>query len=326
MRKILKKKEIMPTQNANDARRKRINLYKKILISIIVSMIVLPTLLCIVLFIRISFLEKDLTNANGELLSVQERIEPLLNNMQNQQQTESAVVEPTTAEPETETETETETQLSEQELVSQALAEGRKVVYLTFDDGPCGNTNNLLDVLDKYNVKVTFFVNYHEGYANEYKRIVEDGHTLAMHTVSHNYAKVYGSVEQFKSEVVTLQDYLEEITGVKTSFFRFPGGSSNAQTKIPIADFITYLDEAGITYFDWNVTCGDGGTVNEQQCIDNVINGVNKVDVSIVLLHDSTAKLSTYEAIDNIIEKLQEMNVLILPITEETIPVKHVTK
>ncbi len=322
----------MPTQNVNDARRKRINLYKKILVAIIVALILLPTLLCIVLFIRIGFLEGDLKKSNEELLSVEEKIEILIqeqNNWKAQQSelqtdeseetTEALPVDPVLPD----FEDETQTQLSEQELISQALSEGRKVVYLTFDDGPCENTNNLLDVLKNHDVKASFFVNYHNGFENEYKRILEEGHTLAMHTASHDYGKVYGSLDQFESEVTTLQDYLFNLTGVKPNLFRFPGGSSNSVSKIPITDCVNYLNDASITYFDWNVSSGDGSTVTKEQCYNNVINGVNNVDIAVVLMHDSTAKLTTFEALDQILQTLQDMNALILPITADTVPVKH---
>ena len=208
--------------------------------------------------------------------------------------------------------------------VAQALSEGRKVVYLTFDDGPWEMTDEFLDVLKQYGVNATFFINYREGYEDELIRMRDEGHTIAMHTYSHVYEHVYGDISEFESEVVMLQDYISSVTGVKSTIFRFPGGSSNSKTN-KINTYINYLNNNGIVYFDWNVSSADatpGGLSAEKIC-NNVISGVNCKDVSVVLMHDAYDKHTTLEALPMIIEKLQAMNALILPITEDTVPVHH---
>ena len=333
-----------------DERRKRINLYKKIIVILILTMILLPTLLCIVLFFKINSLQKEVTELQALMNSNTAQgvtataslndetghpMEPSslipLPETEAVSETETSTAEAGNEEMdsllpgETEVLTEPETELfDEQALIAEALSEGRRVVYLTFDDGPSANTENLLDLLDEYEVKVTFFVNYHEGLENEYTQIVERGHTLATHSYSHQYTSVYGSYDGFVNEVESLRTYLLETFGYDTCFFRFPGGSSNSQTKIPIRTFIDYLDSKNIVYFDWNVSSGDGGSnISESEVYNNVINGVNRNEVSIVLMHDSTDHLSTYEALDDILNTLQNMNALILPITEQTVPVHH---
>ncbi len=326
-----------------DRRRKRINLYKRIIVITIIVLILLPSLLCIILFCKVNNLNKEIKELRAEsVLSAQagtDADKPVKEPSTQESGTEEAtspsvhanvIVEPAASEDtpeETTPEETTQTVVTQQEQVAKALAEGRKVVYLTFDDGPCDNTSNLLDVLDEYNVKVTFFVNGYNAapYSDELNRIVSDGHSLAMHTYSHNYSAVYASLDSFKNEVVSLQDYLYNVTGVSTRIFRFPGGSSNSQTKVPINTFIDYLNQQNIVFFDWNVSSGDGGSrlLTPDEVYTNVINGVEGKDVSVVLMHDSVDKLTTYQAIPKIIEKLQAMDALILPITTDTEPVHH---
>lgn len=74
-----------------------------------------------------------------------------------------------------------------------------KTVYLTFDDGPSKNTRQILDLLDKYDIKATFFVcgTQDEELMPLYKEIIEKGHTLGMHSYSHDYDEIYASTESF---------------------------------------------------------------------------------------------------------------------------------
>jgi peptidoglycan N-acetylglucosamine deacetylase len=215
--------------------------------------------------------------------------------------------------------------LSDSEKIDNALAEGRKVVYLTYDDGPSANTEKLLDVLDQYGIKATFFVIKTPEYGEYVKEIVTRGHTLAMHSTTHDYRHVYESYDSFKEEVDVLSNYLTELTGFTPFAFRFPGGSSNQQTTLPIQTFIKYLDEKNIVYYDWNVSSGDGGSkeLTVDEIYNNVIRGVEGKDISVVLMHDSEYRETTLQATPRIIEKLQEMDALILPITEDTVPVHH---
>ena len=331
-------------------RRKRVKNIKRAIIFLIIAIILLPTILCIVLFIKMNGYKnevEDLKSTVDKYVKAQEiRIiaeadvdEP---QTQSPKEKEPSVDEETSAEttvieektePETEPTPEVETEpvenvvttLSQAEQVEQAVAEGRKVVYFTFDDGPSGNTLNLLDVLDKYDVKVTFFVNARLGLEDSLKEIVKRGHTIAIHTYSHDYNSVYKSLDSFIDEVLSDQEYIYENTGVRTYFFRFPGGSSNTVSKISVQSCIDYLDENGFTYFDWNASCGDGGStlLTKEQIYDNVMKGIEANDVSIVLMHDASERLTTYEAMDRILSDLIAMDALILPITEDTVPVHH---
>ena len=320
------------------ARRKRINLYKKIIIYTVVTMILLPTVLCILLFLKVNSLSNEICDLKTAMSAgiEKETEESKLAGIEEQTTTdtyketesdEPVYVRPIETRPaETDKNSEQdEENMSEKERVAKALAEGRKVVYLTFDDGPSVNTDRLLDVLKRYGVKVTFFVISNPKYEAAYTRIIEEGHTLAMHTFSHTYEHVYGSLDNFISEVEDLRTYLKNVTGVTPFIFRFPGGSSNTVTKLPITTFIKYLDKTNTVYYDWNVSSGDGSSkvLSVDEVYNNVIDGIEKNDVSVVLLHDSEYKGTTLEAMPKILDKLQAMDALILPITSGTVPVHH---
>lgn len=199
-------------------------------------------------------------------------------------------------------------------------------VYLTFDDGPSSNTDKILDILAEYGVKATFFVVGKEYYADQYKRIVEEGHTLAMHSYSHVYADIYQSVDTYSQDLMKLHDYLYELTGVDSDIVRFPGGSSNTVSHVDMHELIAYLDEAGMVYFDWNVSSGDAvrSSVSASQIADNVLRSIGSYNNAVVLFHDAADKDSTVEALPVIIERILESeDTVLLPIMADTPPVQH---
>lgn len=197
-------------------------------------------------------------------------------------------------------------------------------VYLTFDDGPSRITTEILDILDKYGIKATFFVVGKEDDTSKeiYNRIVKEGHTLAMHSYTHDLDRIYESLDSFSSDLQREQNLLYEVTGVWTSFYRFPGGSSNTASKLDMQIFKDYLERQGITYFDWNVYGGDG--IDPEAIAANVSANVADYSTSIVLLHDAADKEETVEALPEIIEYIQGLdNTVILPIDKDTIPIQH---
>ena len=203
-------------------------------------------------------------------------------------------------------------------------------VYLTFDDGPSSNTARILDILAEYDVKATFFVvgKEEEQYQELYKRIVEEGHTLGMHSYSHKYDEIYQSVDSFAQDMSKLQEFLYETTGVWCRYYRFPGGSSNTVSKVDMYDLITYLDEQDITYFDWNIASGDASNsyISEEAIISNCISTLPQYQESIILMHDASNKNTTVEALPALIEQIQAMdNTVIVPITEDTEPIQHIS-
>lgn len=164
------------------------------------------------------------------------------------------------------------------------------VIYLTFDDGPSQHTLRLLEVLEKYNVKATFFVvgTAGIGYLDE---IAAGGHALAIHSNTHEYSEIYANEDAFFADLYAIQDKIYQRTGIVTTLMRFPGGSSNAISKNYNVGIMTRLtkavEERGFTYFDWNVDSKDaGGAKTADEVYQNVINGCRNKKASVVLQHD----------------------------------------
>lgn len=202
-------------------------------------------------------------------------------------------------------------------------------VYLTFDDGPSSNTGKILDILDDYNVKATFFVNGRtdKHSIKMYKRIVNEGHTIGMHSYTHRYNQVYASREAFEKDFFRIRKLIYDTTGVKSVYYRFPGGSSNKVSNTNISDLISFLDKEKVTYFDWNVMSGDAvsNELKSSQIIENVMSDVIKYKTSVVLMHDAANKDSTVAALPALIQKLQKEGDLLLPIDKDTRLIQHVT-
>jgi peptidoglycan/xylan/chitin deacetylase (PgdA/CDA1 family) len=199
-------------------------------------------------------------------------------------------------------------------------------VFLTFDDGPSENTTKILKILKKHHVKATFFVTGKEGDKAKkwYQQIAAAGHTLGMHSYSHSYSTIYESVDAFDQDFTKLYDYIEELTGVSPEFYRFPGGSSNQVSNTDMNEFIDYLGEKGMTYYDWNVVCGDATSqiYTADELVENVMTEVVKYKYSVVLMHDAAEKDTTVDALEKILQELEEMDATVLPITEDS-PVIH---
>lgn len=204
---------------------------------------------------------------------------------------------------------------------------GNKVVYLTFDDGPGAHTQQLLDILDKYNVKVTFFVtNVNSGYENMISKEAAAGHTVAIHSASHDYKKIYSSVDAFFADLNEMSDIIYAQTGQRAKLIRFPGGSSNTVSLKYCSGIMTTLTKAvtyqGYKYFDWNVSSGDaGGTTSTEEVYQNVVNGIKSHNVSVVLQHD--IKSFSVNAVERIIQWGLANGYTFLPLTTSTEDVHH---
>lgn len=181
----------------------------------------------------------------------------------------------------------------------------RGTIYLTFDDGPGAYTARLLDILAKYGVKATFFVTC-AGDDSLILREYNEGHTVALHTCSHNYSYVYSSVENYFADLYMVQERVKNITGQTSYLMRFPGGSSNlvsaaydGGTRIMSA-LASEVTARGFTYFDWNVSSGDaGGTSDSGTVYERVIYALKDGGASVVLQHD--VKGFSVDAVESII-------------------------
>lgn len=206
----------------------------------------------------------------------------------------------------------------------------KKVAYLTFDDGPSCNTFKILDILDKYDVKATFFVIGKSGRDAEYKAIVARGHSIGLHTYSHNYSKVYASESAFFKELDKISDKIYNLTGVRSNIIRFPGGSSNTVYKKYSSGLMAKLKKSvpakGYYYHDWNVSSGDasGNNIAKTKLINNVKNGCKNKSTVNILMHDTgSSKNTTVEALPAIIEYLLAQGYDIQPITEDSVLIQH---
>lgn len=328
----------MTEKEAQEAKRhKRVNRLKKGIMGLFVFAVLAPIVLTVVFMLRINSLEKRLRDVTGSLEKLQAEeqksaVEASASALENPSGQEG-----TTGQGETAGQDNTSGQANAsgqenargQESTSDEEDVPVRKVYLTFDDGPSSNTDNILDILDTYGVKATFFVTGKEGAKAEasYRRIVEEGHTLGMHSYTHDYSVIYASEEAFMEDMKKLQHYLYDVTGVQSTYIRFPGGSSNKVSDVDMRLLITDVHEAGMEYFDWNVSSQDASSkpLTKEEILDNCLNSIERFQNCIILMHDAGSKDSTVEALPELIEHIQAMeHTELLPITEDTVPVWHI--
>lgn len=207
-------------------------------------------------------------------------------------------------------------------------SEGTRKAYLTFDDGCSEQTDRILDILAQYGLKATFFVTKQEGEENaaRYRRIVAEGHSIGLHSVSHNYKTVYANLESYISDVEGIRQFVLDTTGVDSHLYRFPGGSSNTVSQFPIEDCIRYLKQNGYRYYDWNIDTSDAVNhrMTAQELADRALStAVDKYHNCVILMHDSASQGTTVEALPYIIDGLRARGMEILPITGNTPLVQH---
>lgn len=186
-----------------------------------------------------------------------------------------------------------------------AVFNNKGIIYLTFDDGPNdGTTNVILDILKEENVKATFFVTC-KGPDELIKREYDEGHTVALHTASHDYAVVYASDESYFNDLKRVQDRVKNITGYESKIIRFPGGSSNTISRRYSNGIMSRVTKEvlnrGYKYYDWNISSGDAGNTTDPNVVySNVVNSLRTDRANMVLMHD--IKTYTRDALRNIIK------------------------
>lgn len=206
-------------------------------------------------------------------------------------------------------------------IVSKRDAPG--TIYLTFDDGPRnGTTNVILDILKEEGVKATFFVT-NSGPDELIKRAYDEGHTIALHTATHDYGIVYNSVDSYFRDLGSVSDRVKRITGKESKIIRFPGGSSNTISARYSKGIMSTLTKEvlarGYRYYDWNLSSGDaagGKTPSASDIYNNVVSRLSKSRVNMVLMHD--IKTYTRDALRDIIRYGKENGYTFDKITEDT--------
>lgn len=185
-----------------------------------------------------------------------------------------------------------------------------KVAYLTFDDGPSERTLEILEILDREQVKATFFVvnNPYTRAGEVLQRISAGGHTVGMHSASHDYRKIYESSEAFMADIWGNYQFIVEHTGVSPEIFRFPGGSMNRYNSRISGILIEEMEMLGFSCFDWNVDVGDasGKKSGKDEIIENVRAALSGQRRLIVLAHDGRDKAATVEALPELIRLLRD--------------------
>lgn len=314
--------------------RRRINRMKTTIVMTLALWVLLSMILIVVLLIKLFSLEHKVDKIAESMISVEQITEGEdakgASLPEEEQSLDASVPQENTTETDgTDNVAADAVNVQNQENTGNQRVEGQtQKVYLTFDDGPSENTAKILDILKEKNVKATFFVIGKEDEESKalYQRIVAEGHTLGMHSFSHKYSVIYDSLDAFEEDVNHLRSYLAEITGVEPDIMRFPGGSSNQVSNTDMTEFIRYLKEEGITYYDWNVASGDATSqaYTADELVQNVMTDVEKYDTSIVLMHDAATKGTTVDALGPMIDQLQAMGVELLPIDENTKPIQHI--
>ncbi len=188
--------------------------------------------------------------------------------------------------------------------------ERKKVAYLTFDDGPSYITGEILNTLDDYEAKATFFILgctiTKEG-EDCLKDMVDRGHTIGIHTYSHNYRSIYSSVEAFLDDFYKAYLLIYETTGVKVNIFRFPWGSYNSYNKTIRHDLIEEMERRGFTYYDWNISAEDSvGNPTEYRIKRNVLKDLERYRNPIILMHDAAVNHLTARTLPDILESMMD--------------------
>ena len=184
-----------------------------------------------------------------------------------------------------------------------------KKVYLTFDDGPCNTTPELLAALDESNVKATFFVTAQfmnkKELIEQIKEIDRRGHTIAIHTYSHDYRDIYKSVDSYFSDFKKMDDIIFEAIGKRSKIFRFPGGSNTGYNAAIRSALIKEAKVRGLVYYDWNAYDGDNDGYEGSELVERAVKESGYTDKSILLMHNIPNKNSVIDGIPEIVKQLK---------------------
>ncbi len=373
----------------NIRRKKRVKRLRQAIIIAIICSILLPTILCVVLFNRINTLEKKINQLAAGKSSSQEQAEKIEKNLYYQAEDYSSSLEESEQNSYNEEEisaaakqgdiaasdntAETFAEKSGNKTIDSNYAAGSDVtekpsgsntstkntgkqitenqgnnkktdeikvsekdrkkyegkeIYLTFDDGPSSNTSEILDLLAEYQVKATFFVigKTDEQSKELYRRIVEEGHSIGMHSYSHDYKQIYKSQKAFETDFKQIKKLIYDTTGVMTDLYRFPGGSGNTVSGADMSIFIRFLGKEKVNYYDWNVASGDatGVDYSPEQLSENVLEGIADHTRSIVLLHDTDRKGNTVTSLKTLLSTLTQCDAKLLKLDNTVKPIQQV--
>ena len=188
-----------------------------------------------------------------------------------------------------------------------------RVIYLTIDDGPSKNTPAVLDILNRYGVKATFFVTgANPEYYSYINQAYKQGHVIGMHTFCHDYGRIYSSDEAYLADLKQITDLVEQQTGNRPHYFRFPGGSSNTISKKYNQGIMQRLVDTttreGMIYYDWNASIGDGiAGMKANDLIQMAKESGQGIKKIVMLMHDGSGSDESVKALPTIIEYYQNL-------------------
>jgi peptidoglycan/xylan/chitin deacetylase (PgdA/CDA1 family) len=193
---------------------------------------------------------------------------------------------------------------------TQETEEVEKRAFLTFDDGPSEVTETILKILDEQGIKATFFLigeQITEDKEELVKRMSEEGHEIGVHTYTHEKNQIYASAQAYVEDVEKTAERIEEVTGKKPVYYRFPWGSVNKFICSYRTEVIEELANRGYQYVDWNVSGEDSvGSPSIQTIYGNIKKDYDKYREPVVLMHDSGTNQLTAETLPDVIKLFQE--------------------
>ena len=312
-----------------DERKRRDERLKKGFFAVFLFLIVFPWVVVAVLHASNKSLTDELESERELIDEYLLQIETLSENTHDTSKVDASQEIPVSG-PKYNVEAMTDEEIAALSLSVEELYDGYRKVYLTFDDGPSANTEAILDILKQYDVKATFFVIMREGreFEDIYRRIVDEGHTLGMHSCTHVYSSLYKDEQSFRQDTEKLRNFLYMVTGVESDYYRFPGGSSNKVSPVDMKIYAKMLEDEGIEYYDWNMSSQDASNpiLPKESIVYNVTSNIKYFSEPMILFHDTGSKVTTVEALPEIIEYIRGLeNTVILPISEDTIPIQHIS-
>ncbi len=206
--------------------------------------------------------------------------------------------------------------------------DGKKVVYLSFDDGPSENTKKIMDIMDRYGVKGSFFVTGNGQPYNHYiKEAFDHGHTIGLHTFTHRYQEVYSSDQAYFADLKRIDDMVYGLIGQHSYMVRLPGGSSNTVSRRYSPGIMTRITKEmqrrGYQYIDWNCDFGDASAnrVPAAAIIKQATScHANKI---VMLAHDTAVKTTTVDALPKVIEYYKAQGYAFAPMDKNIFPAHH---
>jgi len=309
-----------------------VRFFKNLILLFVVVLILAPTLCAVRKHLglkeverQVATMEQELERMNGQLSALEQQSEELENALEEtvQDVKEQEEKEGFSAEVPGYQYLYPDFYAPEREETEPVWVEG--MIYLTFDDGPTSNTDTVLQILAEKDVKATFFVTGPQNAQSDerLRAIVEQGHTLGMHTYCHDYEIIYESVEAFLKDMYQVFTMIREATGEPPTVFRFAGGSINGHNRGIHQELMAEMLRRGFVPYDWNVSAQDATaqTLSVEEVIRNVMGSAVGKQRGIVLLHDGGYQKTTAQALGTIIDRFREQGYQFDRIHTDTQPI-----